>query len=134
MSEAIDRLHADAVCSLGLYLHGSEKTDRAAALKAHEAAVDALAAGAAEMTRERDATIAKLEAARIDVRAAAWRVLRYSRSHGEDCPHYNCDNGGVCDDGAMSAYAGCESPGRRCDCDVADCAALAALLSAEVVR
>lgn len=60
MSEGIDKLHADAVCALGLYLHGNEKTDRAKALRVHEAAVDALAAGAAERIRERDATIAGL--------------------------------------------------------------------------
>ena len=57
---SIDKLHADAVCALGLYLHGNAKTDRALALRTHEGAVDALASEASRMITERDATIAGL--------------------------------------------------------------------------
>ena len=74
MNEAIDRLHADAVCALGLYLHGNEKTDRVKALKVHEDAVDALASGAAGMIRERDATIARLVAHERNNLGAAIRL------------------------------------------------------------
>ena len=62
MIDAIDGLHADAVRSLGLYLHGDAKTDRVKALRVHEDAVDALASGAASMIREREAEIARLRA------------------------------------------------------------------------
>ena len=60
---SIDRLHADAVCALGLYLRGNEKTDRAQALRTHEGAVDALAAEASRMVRERDTEIVRLRSA-----------------------------------------------------------------------
>ncbi len=54
-----DKLHADAVCALGLLLHGNEKTDRGAAAKAAADGIDALG----DAMRERDATIARLTAA-----------------------------------------------------------------------
>lgn len=64
--EAIDGLHGDAVCALGLYLHGGDGTDRAKALKVHEDAVDALASGAVARIRERDAEIVRLNACVIE--------------------------------------------------------------------
>jgi len=43
----IDKMHGATMCSLGLLLHGNEKTDRAAAGKAVGDGIDALASAAA---------------------------------------------------------------------------------------
>ena len=59
----IDKLHGDIVCSLGLYLHGSEITDRAAALESTHSAINALAREAERMVQESDDEIARLKVA-----------------------------------------------------------------------
>jgi hypothetical protein len=47
----IDMLHGAAVCSLGLLLHGNERTDRQAAAKAVADGIDALASAGADLLR-----------------------------------------------------------------------------------
>lgn len=69
--------------------------------------------------RERDATIAKLE-------AAARAVVNIGWSHGDDCPHRNCDDPDNCEDGYT--IDGCENPGTKCDCGMSVIRPLAALL------
>ncbi len=55
------------------------------------------------------------------LQAAADDVLRWTWSHGDDCPHRHCDN----DDCDGSAPEGdCEAPGTPCECGRKDIEAL----------
>lgn len=83
-STVIDKLHGAAVCSLGLLLHGNEKTDRAAAQRAVEEGIDALARAASGTIRE-PAAKAALVQAELDVAVGeAARITRASTQPDAD--------------------------------------------------
>jgi len=67
----------------------------------------------------------------VPLRMAALKIAKPTWAHSEECSHHNCDEPGWCADGHVMPddpdVEDCNSPGKKCECYVADVDALVAL-------